>query len=488
MVEQKMVPDKIGKYEIQSVIGQGGMGMVYKGYDPDIDRIVAIKVMHPNLVAQSTSSDLTRRFKQEARAAARCVHANIVTVFGFGVNEGAPYIVMEYVEGLDLHSLLKVQQALPLRQSADIILQTLAALDYAHKRGVIHRDIKPANILLLDSGLVKVADFGVAKLDTSELTMPGDIIGTPVYMPPEARLGLPTDARTDLYAVGVVLLRLISGKPPVQGKAGVPDIAALLARSELAPVEQVRLREFLTKVLAPDPDDRFQSAHEWMVQLKAALAPDTGYESSTEELAITVVNTRRRVAEQHAGKPVAAASATPASNPSQYLTPQAANLLNVELASYLGPVSSRLIRATAAKSSTINELIDKLTKHIPSEVERNAFLRGVEHKGVRWLSMWESGQEDSDARTDKSAELQRAPTPVSSGAGFGTAGSSPAAPITLKELAMVTDQLATYIGPLASYLVKRSASKASNLHQLYELLAKHIEDPAERRQFLNKQR
>lgn len=480
-----MVPDKVGKYELQSVIGQGGMGMVYKGYDRDIDRVVAIKVMHPYLVAKGPGSDLTQRFKQEARAAARCIHANIVTVFDYGLTEDSPYIVMEYVEGLDLHSFLKAEQAPPLRQSADIILQTLAALDYAHKRGVIHRDIKPANILLLESGLVKVADFGVAKLDTSDLTMPGDILGTPIYMPPEARKGLPTDARADLYAVGMVLLKLISGKRLVADSKGMPNVAALMASSELTPAEQAPLRELLAKALAPHPDERFQSAHEFTCQLKAILAPEAGYESPAEELAITVTNTRRRVTQQRAREPVAAASATPASNPSHYLTPQAANLLNHELASYLGPVSSRLIKATAAKSRTLDELIDKLTEHIPSKAERNAFIRSIEHKGVRWLCMLAAGHESSGSAMGESSDIQATGTPASSGQGL-RAGGRAAANISLEELATVTEQLAMHIGPLASYLVKRSAKKAANLRQLYELLAAHIEDPDERKQFLGK--
>lgn len=480
-----MVPDKVGKYELQSVIGQGGMGMVYKGYDRDIDRIVAIKVMHPYLAAQSPGSDLAQRFRQEARAAARCVHANIVTVFDYGVTEDSPYIVMEYVEGLDLHSFMKAEQMLPLRQSADIILQTLAALDYAHKCGVIHRDIKPANILLLESGLVKVADFGVAKLDTSELTAPGDIIGTPIYMPPEARKGLPIDARADLYAVGMVLLKLISGKRLVPGSGGIPDIAASLAPSALSPAEQVQFRELLTRAIAPQPEDRFQSAHEFTLELKAIVAPDAVYESPAEELAITVVNTKHWV-RQRANALVAAVSGTPTSHPSHYLTPQAAHLLNDELASYLGPVSSRLIRATAAKSRTLDELIDKLTKHIPNEIERTAFIRSVEHKGVRWLSMLAAMPESSGERTSESADIRAASTPTSPERGLGGAGSRAAANFTLEELATVTDQLAMHIGPLASYLVKRSAKKAANLKQLYELLAAHIEDPDERQQFLSK--
>jgi serine/threonine-protein kinase len=145
------LPQTIGKYEIRGLIGRGGMGVVYRGYDQDIDRLVAIKVLHPHL----NEEGLLQRFRQEARAAARCVHRNIVAVFDFGATGGLPFIAMEYVAGIDLRSFLKADGALTVRQSCEIILQVLAALEFAHSHGVVHRDIKPGNVLLLEDGLVK---------------------------------------------------------------------------------------------------------------------------------------------------------------------------------------------------------------------------------------------------------------------------------------------------------------------------------------------
>lgn len=180
---------QISKYQILETIGKGAMGAVYKGRDEVIDRIVAVKVIHPHLMDDGAGGDLKARFQQEAKAAARCLHQNIVTVFDYGVSDETPFMVMEFVEGLDLKSLLRMSGAISVHQSLEIIIQVLDALSYAHANGVVHRDIKPANVIVLDSGQVKVADFGVARIDSSELTNAGDMIGTPNYMSPEGLRG-----------------------------------------------------------------------------------------------------------------------------------------------------------------------------------------------------------------------------------------------------------------------------------------------------------
>src|SRR5689334_488409 len=137
----------LGKYRIDGVIGQGSMGVVYKGYDDDIARPVALKVLHRHLIEDDSTGQLASRFKQEAQAAARCLHGNIVTIFDFGESNGAQFIVMEYVHGTNLRSLLRIEKRLPYAQAADVIRQVLEALEYAHENGVVHRDIKPANIM-----------------------------------------------------------------------------------------------------------------------------------------------------------------------------------------------------------------------------------------------------------------------------------------------------------------------------------------------------
>ena len=207
----------IGKYQILSSIGKGAMGEVFKAMDESIERVVAIKVIHPHFLEQDVWEDMKARFKQEATAAARCFHPNIVTVFDFGVFEDTPYLVMEYIEGSDVSSILKNFGSLAVRDSINIICEVLNALHYAHEKGVIHRDIKPANIIKLNNGQIKVADFGIARIDSSSLTNIGDMVGTPIYMSPEALRGDVVDARSDIYASALVFLELISGVKPVTG-------------------------------------------------------------------------------------------------------------------------------------------------------------------------------------------------------------------------------------------------------------------------------
>ncbi|MCK5120405.1 MAG: serine/threonine protein kinase, partial [Methylococcales bacterium] len=205
-------PKKIDKYSIHSVLGHGAMGVVYKGYDKEIDRHVAIKVLHPHLLSGEMGDELEQRFKNEVKAAAKCLHPNIVTIFDCGVSNGSPYMVMEYVQGIDLREILKSQQKFSLAQTIGMTCNVLDALYAAHEMGIVHRDIKPANILLLDTGVVKVTDFGVARIDSSDLTQIGDVIGTPSYMSPEAKAGALVDNRSDLYSAALVLFELLTFK------------------------------------------------------------------------------------------------------------------------------------------------------------------------------------------------------------------------------------------------------------------------------------
>ena len=201
------LPQRIGKYHVKSLLGQGAMGIVYLAHDPDIDRSVAIKVLHPQYDDPAEGRAMQDRFRREAQAAARCLHSNIVAVFDLGVDAGRNYIVMEYVRGEALRYFLKNDYRFSLGESLHIIAQVLEGLAVAHRFGVVHRDIKPANIILLDSGAVKVADFGVARVAGSDLTLDGNMIGTPSYMSPEGLRGQTVDQRADLRAEQRIDLR-----------------------------------------------------------------------------------------------------------------------------------------------------------------------------------------------------------------------------------------------------------------------------------------
>src|SRR5215470_5014670 len=213
MAEMKTT-QTIGRYRVEKLLGSGAMGEVYRAYDPVIDRLVAIKVLRPDLIARGGSDQLMERFRREARAAGRRFHPNIVAIWDFGDDDGTPFLVMEFVEGRNLDQMLKASGPLDPMHSVAIMTQVLRALGFAHESGIVHRDVKPSNIIVLPSGQVKVADFGIARIDASDFTIAGDLLGTPAYMAPEQLAGAPVDHRTDLFAAAVILFEIMTGVKP----------------------------------------------------------------------------------------------------------------------------------------------------------------------------------------------------------------------------------------------------------------------------------
>src|SRR2546430_7873037 len=210
-------PQTLGKYEIQSVLGKGAMGVVYKAFDPHIERVVAIKTVRKDLVDPDLAAQFMGRFKNEARAAGRLHHPNIVGVYEYGEDDKVAFIAMEYVDGTGLREYLNRKARFEFGQLVAITLQLLQALEFAHVRGVVHRDIKPANLILTAGGALKVADFGIARIDTSSLTTMGMVMGTPSYMSPEQCQGQAVDRRSDLFSAGVVFYELVAGEKPFAG-------------------------------------------------------------------------------------------------------------------------------------------------------------------------------------------------------------------------------------------------------------------------------
>ncbi|MCS7312731.1 MAG: serine/threonine protein kinase [Acidobacteria bacterium] len=273
---EAVVPERIGKYVIRRLLGQGGMGRVYHAYDPLIGRDVAIKVMLPEM---AQNPDLKERFIREAQAAGHLRHPNIVTIHDLGEEAGVPYIVMEYLEGEDLDDLIRRRAPLSVLEKLDIIRQVCDALGYAHARGIVHRDIKPANIRLLEGRVPKVMDFGIAKVGTTHLTQTGLTVGTPHYMAPEQIRGERDriDGRTDIFALGAVLYELLFYRRPFEGDhpltvfykilspepADIPDVPALPYNPDI--------RSVLARALAKDPEERYPSAYDMEQDLVALI-------------------------------------------------------------------------------------------------------------------------------------------------------------------------------------------------------------------------
>gem|GEM_PF-1280226 len=289
------VPPKIGKYAIKRVLGRGSMGVVYLAKDPTIDRAVALKtIVLPQGIEEEKIREYRARFLREARAAGRLNHPSIVTIYEAddGSRKGIPFIAMEYVEGLPWN--FKVRQG--IKQDPDAVLPLIreiaSALNYAHREGIIHRDIKPANIVQTPAGHVKLMDFGIAKVPTSELTQEGQFLGTPAYMSPEQVTGKPLDGRTDLFSLGTVLYELLTCKKPFPGD-DVTIVGYRICKEEPKPlIGEVpdiapEVNQIIGHLLAKKPEDRYETAGQLVEDIDAYMAgaslPHAGLFASPHE-------------------------------------------------------------------------------------------------------------------------------------------------------------------------------------------------------------
>lgn len=269
----------IGRFEIERELGRGAMGTVYLAFDPRVRRRIAVKTFRlPDGVSPEVSAEFRTRFLREAQAAGALSHPGIVTIYDADADpaEGDPYIAMEYVPGRSLKDVLADDAPLPVDRACDLVDQVAAALEAAHRAGVVHRDIKPANVLLHEEdGLARLADFGIARLPTSDLTRTGGTLGSPAYMSPEQVRGATLDARSDLFSLAVVLYEALTGLRPFGGE----DLAALAySVAHETPVRPSRrvagvptgLDRFLERALAKTPESRYRDATEFRDALKSA--------------------------------------------------------------------------------------------------------------------------------------------------------------------------------------------------------------------------
>ena len=268
---------KIDRYEILGELGHGAMGIVYKGRDPLIDRLVAIKTIRfDRLYEEQDIKGMKGRFFKEAQAAGKLNHPNIVTIFDVGEDRGLSYMAMEYVEGDVLSKFCSPAQLLQVEEVLEIIAQAADALDLAHKRNIVHRDIKPANIMRTSEGQIKVMDFGIAKLPTSTLTQDGSVLGTPAYMSPEQIQGKDLDGRSDLFSLGSIFYELLTGIKFFSGENFSAMVHKLTHENPPPPSRQNPLvpqavDEILKKILAKNPGDRYARGKDFSKDLRKVL-------------------------------------------------------------------------------------------------------------------------------------------------------------------------------------------------------------------------
>jgi len=438
----------IGRYRIEALLGTGAMGEVYRAHDPAIDRLVAIKVVRPELVAGSGGAQLLERFRREARAAGRRFHPNIVAIWDFGDDNGTPFLVMELVEGQSLDQLIKSCGSLEPRRSVAIITQVLSALGFAHASGIVHRDIKPSNIMVLPGDQVKVADFGIARLEASEFTIVGDLLGTPAYMAPEQLSGGPIDHRTDLFATGVILFEMLTGVKPFRGKS-ITEIISFMERRgpedirALNPGVPEAMKHVIGKSVAFDPAQRYADAAAFSKAVADAMPALPGE------------------------SPPPAANAAQTISDEASFSPELLRETERDLATFIGPMASIAVKRAVRNASDLLALYGLLARHVADPKDRAEFLARGRQRAAAGLGRPRPPPEPAPAQTieRKSVSPAQSPNPAS--------------------IVAIESDLTRYIGPIARILVKRELGKFESLAKLCLVLATHIPDERERRAFLD---
>ena len=474
--------EQLGKYRIESILGKGAMGVVYKAFDPFIERTVALKTIRKELFSEGQQAELIGRFKNEAQAAGRLNHPNIVTVYDYGEDSESAYIAMEFVDGTALNSLMLPDQPTALPRITAWMGDLLLALEYAHSRGVVHRDIKPANLLVNAAAQVKVSDFGIARMESSTLTQTGSMVGTPSYMSPEQFRGEHVDGRSDVFSAGIVLYQLLTGVRPFVGSASVVMQQILNEHpappSQLVPALGRAYDPVVLRATAKSPSARYPSARAFLDALLAAAA-----NGGTDPDATRLADSDRTVlAAGLASTSVTPGAATGTDLGSAIDTQspwkvEALPELETMLSRQIGPMARFLLKKAASRADGLDDLYQLLLPHIPSEHGRAQFADGVAQLRKRLSA---SGTGHGSQRTGTAL----AGAPASTGTGDGRA------PIRVPEsfddafAERAALRLTVFIGPIARVVAKRAARQTNDRSEFLRLLAEHIETPPERTRFL----
>lgn len=458
-------PASLGKYQITEVLGEGAMGIVYKGFDPDLRRTVALKTIRQQLGDDSEfGTTLSGRFVNEAQAGGRLSHPGIVAVYDFGEERGVKYMAMEYVEGQSLSRYASSGVHFTDTDIPGIMSQLLDAIEHAHQQGVWHRDIKPANVIMTRAGRLKVADFGIARIDGSGLTQATMMIGTPGYMAPEQFLGRAIDHRVDIYAAGVVLYLLLTRHLPFTGPPEALMYKVVheppVPPSEVDAVRRPRFYDALVDTaLAKDPNQRFPSA----AAFKDALVRAVGQpiDDAAWERTIVAAPVPAPSAGVGVGVGVVPGSGVSGAAAGSGVTgwdPAVLSQAEASLARFVGPLAGVLVRRAARECADVATLYARLAEQITSATARAAFLGHAAGTGSV-----------PAVATPASIDVRAAPT---------------GEPVSAALIAQATRLLALHVGPIASTIVKRAAAQGTHRDAFFQALAAAVADRARRERLL----
>jgi serine/threonine-protein kinase len=418
------------------------MGTIYRAHDPDIDRIVAIKLIRADLLDGADRTEFISRFRHEAQAAGRCSHQNIVSIYDFALHDGNPFLAMEFVKGSTLAQAVQGRRQMAVIDAVTVVLQVLDALQAAHATGIVHRDIKPANIMLTESGRVKVTDFGISRIETSNLTVGDVVIGTPNYMSPEQCNAQVVDARSDLFSMGVVFYELLAGQRPFAGANATQVFAKLLYEAPadlrgIRPEVSGPLWAVIARSLEKRPADRFATA----ADMAAAITAAGGAVAEKDQTVALPPAARLQ-------EPV-----TPGPGTSTRLgssDPQLVASLSRKLGEFIGPIARHMVLDAMRGTDNFDTLLGQLAACIERPDDRQRFEREV-----------------------------RRETGLSSLAAAMTSD-----PISPAEVERAQTALARHLGPVARVLVKRALGGAADVQAFWLALAANIDDPKQRAAFL----
>jgi serine/threonine-protein kinase len=458
-------PRTIGKYRIVGTLGRGAMGIVYRASDPMIGRDVALKIIRAQDFELREDAGLMIRFRNEARAAGRLNHPAIVTVYDYGEDKELAYIAMECVEGCALKDYLVQHPSIAVIDIFNMMLQLLDGLEYAHSQGVVHRDIKPANLMLTADGKLKIADFGVARIDNSNLTSTGSLIGTAYYTAPELFLGKPATRRSDIFSAGVVFYELLTGRRPFPG----PHEAIAHQVCNLEPPLPASVNEavpracddIVARALDKNAERRYASAAEFAAAVHAAHV-GTFQTAPSPTISDETVQMTRQVRDLRA---VRGAQTTTPAPPSQGSHPSwegdTLRTVERELAKYIGPVARVLVRKAAERATDRHGLYLMLAESLDDR-SRQPFLEAEHTVAV-----------DTAAQAVHTSPMTAGPIVFSDSES-----------LSLHEVSHLQHLLAARVGPIAGLQIRQAARLAKERAEFLRLVAESIKDVQEREAFL----